>query len=242
MNQERGNVLFIILIAVALFAALSYAVTSSSRSSGDNSKEEEEELEVAKVLNYLSHVSFGVTRIRASGTPLSQIDFYTNKRITSEGDVVVRDNELCIETTCEVFSADGGGVSYYAFPELGEVDPLPNGHLPSYLRPGELDAWLVNIHDVGTELPEMALIISSVKPELCEKINQKFEIPGLVTADTRARTIWHKDKADALNDTSLDPFGASASDSVLAGKRTFCARRSPPAPEGYMVIHVVEEQ
>ena len=67
MLKQSGNVLFIILIAVALFAALSYAVVGSSRNTGGNIDDENTHLIASEILNYVSSVETAFTRLRARG-------------------------------------------------------------------------------------------------------------------------------------------------------------------------------
>ena len=59
-RSEHGNVLFLILIAVALFAALSYVVTQSSRSGSGNIGKEDAKLAAAEILNYVTSVQTAV--------------------------------------------------------------------------------------------------------------------------------------------------------------------------------------
>ena len=70
-RHEQGNVLFLILIAVALFAALSYAVTQSTRSGGGSTERERMELDIAATLNTVSAFQTEILRRSLDGRPMS---------------------------------------------------------------------------------------------------------------------------------------------------------------------------
>ena len=103
-RSERGNALFLILIAVALFAALSYAITQSGRGGGTVDKEQAL-ITAASICEYPATLRTAVTRMLITGTAgygTSGIDTVT----TTTG------------KTYEVFDAAGGGAS---------VNPPPTG-------------------------------------------------------------------------------------------------------------------
>lgn len=74
-QTQRGNVLFLILIAVVLFAALSYAVTQSSRGGGDNVDDEKMRLEAARLLQQGAMIQQEFMKRRVFGEPFGVAQF-----------------------------------------------------------------------------------------------------------------------------------------------------------------------
>jgi hypothetical protein len=97
-KTNRGNVLFLILIAVVLFGALSYAVTSSMRTGSSTTEKEQAKLDQAVMDNYMAAINVGKMRLEMAGC--TSID-YTAPADQGAGD-----------KSCHIFHPDGGGVSY----------------------------------------------------------------------------------------------------------------------------------
>ena len=73
-TNERGNALFLILIAVALFAALSYAITQSGRGGGTIDRETVV-ITAGQVVEQPAAVRTAVTRMIITGTSATTITF-----------------------------------------------------------------------------------------------------------------------------------------------------------------------
>ncbi len=102
-KDESGNALFLILIAVALFAALSYAVTQSGRGSGSIGRETGM-IDSSRMTQYPASLRTAVTRLILTGTAITALTF-DPADVSGDG----------------VFSSIGGGVVFQA-PPAGAVD------------------------------------------------------------------------------------------------------------------------
>ena len=159
---ERGNALFLILIAVALFAALSYAITQSGRGGGTVDKEQAL-ITAASICEYPATLRTAVTRMLITGTPgYGTAGISTVSPGTGE--------------TYEVFDATGGGAS---------VNPPPTGVGSSITAWTFVDAnhatdgfWVkdvgTNVADTGREV--LAVLGNNTTGTLsltvCQQINK----------------------------------------------------------------------
>lgn len=104
-TTQSGNVLFLILIAVALFAGLSYVITHSSRSGSGSISNERQRLDTARVENYITAINTGLLRL--SLVPCNIVDYTPPSGWGAE------------DKKCHLFHPYGGAVIYQDF-DMGD--------------------------------------------------------------------------------------------------------------------------
>lgn len=109
--RSQGNVLFLILIAVALFAALSYAVISSTRGGTSSISDDKARTTAAQLLSYGNQLQVAIDRVRLSnGCDISQVSFLPPP-FTSTTNTYYNSNAPA-NFRCHVFHPNGGQAAY----------------------------------------------------------------------------------------------------------------------------------
>lgn len=163
---QRGNALFLILIAVALFAALSYAITQSGRGGGTINKEQAI-ISAAQMTQFAAGIRAVVSRMVVTGTAIDDVSF--------ERDMT----QAPCDTTPQncVFSPAGGDATY--------TDPPPNTGTTWFFAPVNQGNYIADVGTntdlTGTEAMGFMQITSEA---LCKAINNGLGLGNSVVNNT----------------------------------------------------------
>lgn len=231
--RNSGNVLFIILIAVMLFGALSFVVTKTSKTSGDSGvTKEQAKLAASELLSYGQAVERAVTRILSRGTSEQNLDFNNAAWLTNGGAAVTSTLTYnCTSDSCRVFNAAGGGATALAFPQYGVPSTVAaHSTSTSVPQPGHARIMGVIVQGVGSALPDIVLLVSYLYPSVCSGINTALGIAndadGTPPLDDFATTVAYTAGSVA---TTTGIIGDVATQFV--GKTAGCVRYSSSAGE-----------
>jgi hypothetical protein len=236
VNASKGNALFLILIAVALFAALSYAMTSSGRGGGNGVARETLRLEISGMLQYGSALEQAISRILlVNGCTDATLNFYSTKFVLPSA---YNNDDAPESGACDVFAATGGGVTFLSPPATAVA---AGG--TEYLINKSIEITGLG-RDDGTDTDQELLLMTEVSRDMCMAINTQAGIanPGGEPFDYVADgdvDIHSNTTGDAYTGTYFDyaTLGNSGGETIYAGKNFGCYYRS--ADGNYLFYYVV---
>ncbi|MDD9899687.1 MAG: hypothetical protein OXT65_01765 [Alphaproteobacteria bacterium] len=217
----KGNVLFLILIAVALFAALSYAITQSGRGSGSIDKENVV-LDAARIIQVVGIAQQVIMRLKTvHGCGDDEISF-DNLILPTNYD----NSNAPANKSCHFFEPEGGGLSLeqFALHEAWEDPAKPSGAsiwMQPYFSFGGMNA----IQGAGSANGDLVIMLPYIKASLCDEINRQLDIGS----NNRDSNI---DLASFIGTYGAVPVGDEGAGSDLAGQMMVCVDETGSSTAG----------
>jgi len=152
-SRHSGNVLFLILIAVALFAALSYAVTTSTRSSGGSPSKEKARAAAATLLQQGTALRSAVMRVKLSNNCTDYtLDFTSNAYVLNNGTAIQPANSAAPgDKSCHLFDSNGGNMVPVFPPQDALATDDTSFAVATQRKLGSIAVYAGQIYGVGTD-------------------------------------------------------------------------------------------
>ncbi len=200
-KNEHGNVLIYILVAVALLASLSFAVSQSGRGNVQQLNAERARLFGSEILEYATNLGNAVTQLKLRGCDESEINFDNPLATGYNNTGAPADN------TCDVFHPSGGGLSWQSIPERARNQTA--SYHPDYFinATNQVSGTKTNSGDLA--------IYAEINLEVCAAINTLI---GLDPADPpNTDPTFHNNTAFKFTGSFAQPASLSAYPNEVVG-------------------------
>lgn len=209
-RAQSGNILFYILIAIALLAALSLAVAQSNRGSLGQVNQERARILADELLDYGNAVSNAVAQLRLRGCKDIEISF------ERPGPTQVNSNAPT-DKTCHVFEKVGGGILYRSFTFPSGLVRYPGfstgtDDIPQIGLPNQADIWM-----------RLMLDDNASSHLICSELNQSVD---MAVIDDPLTTGFEPLEDGSWTDTPFIGVFPSSTVSIrpnVSGRTAWCA-------------------
>lgn len=238
-QTSRGSALIIILVAVALFGALSYVVAGMMRAdSGINAiSEQQAGLHASAILSYASSVRRAVQDVRISnGCEETQLSFEKPPFDNSDS---YRNANSPSDFSCHIFHPDGGGVSA-SQPSIELQDAVEaaarSGILEEYLITASIQIPAVGTGDTATfgsdseatTDTEILLILPWLNERICRKINEDINVSDDTMPTFQSYTQFFADHRAKFVGVFPSNRSSAGNHTLIRAESSFCAYDPTP--------------
>lgn len=158
-DSQSGNVLWFILLAVALLGFLTLVVSRIGSSVEQSGNVEMTRIKASALMRYMASIETSVSKMLAQGISENDLDFAA----INAG----HNNPNCTQTQCEVFHVEGGGMSFRKPSEiLGDTSITDNWVVSSGNR-----IYNIGCNDNTEECTDLLLLMPHVPKSVCLQIN-----------------------------------------------------------------------
>lgn len=201
-KDQSGNILIFILLAVALLGFLTSIVSRNSGSSSQAGTVEQNRIKATAILRFSQGVQSAVEQMRLKGISENDLDF-----VAIDAD---HDNPNCTDTECEVFSRQGGGLSYETPAALlRDDDHTDTWHVSTANR---VEAF--GCDDNNVLCTEMLLLAKNIPQSVCLQINKLQDITNPSDDAPRMLDVTEGDEFDGTFSSTINANLIGGSDAT----------------------------
>ncbi len=194
-KEEGGNILIMILVAIALIAALTMVIQSSSRPEGSNIDKEAIIIRASEVQRYAGELERGVRYILQQGASESDIRFAHPNAPSAYGTIPASTNS---DIDHYIFDRRGGGATYRNPPK--GIQSAAGGSWEFY---GGTHAPAA-----GSDRADLIAVLPNVTLQFCEKINDLNDQPLTPPIDSGSGSASPSNPGDCVFQGNAGRFGS----------------------------------
>lgn len=162
-NKESGVAIWYILVAVVLFAALSFSFVQSVSNTQTSLTREQAQIVANEILRYGKSIEQGIQRlITVNGCSENDISFYSDNWSSPAQYDNANSPEASGDYDCFIFHPEGAGIEWKGEKDLGKAPIIIDD---------------CNVSGVVTNLPDIVMLIKNVSLETCLQINKLAGVP-----------------------------------------------------------------